>query len=115
MRAYRKWATVLLMAAGLAAGGAAGYAAESHTDSHSDGHSGGKGKGPKYMGGDTSHSSQTHKGGSHHHDTGEGGSKSVEGKIFTSDEGSRGKGPKYMGGKTGGTDHHEGETDEHTH
>lgn len=49
------------------------------------------------------------------HCAGEGGSKSVEGRIFTSDEGRRGKGgPKYMGGKSGGTDHQEGESTEHT-
>jgi hypothetical protein len=60
------------------------------------------------------HSSQSHKGGSHHHDGETGGSKSIEGKVF--DDGGRGKGPKYMGGKTGtgGTDHHDGGT-EHTH
>jgi hypothetical protein len=54
-----------------------------HTDGgHSDGHSGdegGKGKGPMYMGGN---SSQAHKGGSHHHDGTSGGSKSTEDKIF---------------------------------
>lgn len=117
-REASRFVLALVAASGLslAVSGAA-LAAEEHS-SHESGHSSGgsKGKGPKYMGGDTSHSTQTHKGGSHHHDTGEGGSKSVEGKIFSSDEGGRGKGgPKYMGGKTGGTDHHEGETEEHTH
>ena len=36
------------------------------------------------MGGDrgTSHGSSSHKGGSSHHDGSDGGSKSVEGKIF---------------------------------
>ena len=101
MQAHSKWTTVLLLAAGLAMGSAASHAADSHTDGHTDSHaSGGKGKGPKYMGGDrgSSHSSESHKGGSAHHDSSAGGSKSVEGKIFH--------------GKSGG--HDDGGT-EHTH
>jgi hypothetical protein len=100
MHAYSKWATMVLLAAGLATGSAASYAADSHTDS---GHSSGK-KGPKYMGGsDRSHSSAAHKGGSSHHDSAEGGSKSLEDKIFH--------------GKSGGSEGHEegGTETEHTH
>ncbi|MBC2730471.1 hypothetical protein [Thiobacillus sp.] len=108
MHAYSKWATAVLLAAGLTVGIAASYAAESHTDGHSSGESGGKGKGPKYMGGDrgSSHSSESHKGGSAHHDSSGGGSKSTESKIFH--------------GKSGGHDEasteagHESGT-EHTH
>jgi hypothetical protein len=101
MHAYSKWATILLLAAGLATANVATYAADSHDDGHSSGHTGGgKGKGPKYMGGDrgSSHSSSSHKGGSSHHDSSSGGSKSVEGKIFHA--------------KSGG---HEDEGTEHSH
>lgn len=106
-----------------------GHAQDSHSgghtsggsSGHNDGHAGG-GKGPQYMGGDrgSGHSSQTHKGGTHHHDSSTTGSKTVEDKIFSS---GRGKGgPKFMGGKAaeGGTghesggDHHDGGT-EHSH
>ncbi len=106
MHAYSKWAALALLAAGLATGGTAGYAADSHTDSHSPGHtSGEKGKrGPKYMGGgDRSHSSAAHKGGSSHHDSAEGGSESMESKVFH--------------GKPGGHETHEedGTETEHSH
>jgi len=90
MHAYSKWAAVTLLAAGLAVGGGA-YAADEHAEGHSSGHSGGgEGKGPKYMGGDrgSSHSSESHKGGSAHHDSTGGGSKSVENKIFHGNPGS---------------------------
>ena len=70
----------------------------------SSGHSGGK-KGPKYMGGnsDRSHSSASHKGGTSHHDSSEGGSKSTEDKVFHGKSG---------GGEDGG---HEDSGTEHTH
>lgn len=92
MHAYSKWAAAVLLAAGLTVGIAASYAAESHTDGHSSGESGGKGKGPKYMGGDrgSCHSSESHKGGSAHHDSSGGGSKSTESKIFHGKSGEKG-------------------------
>jgi hypothetical protein len=104
MHAYSRWATVMVLAAGLTMGVVASHAAETHTDGHSSGESGGKGKGPKYMGGDrgSSHSSESHKGGSAHHDSSGGGSKSVESKIF------HGK-----SGEEGGS--HEDAGTEHTH
>lgn len=101
MHAYSKWATIVLLAAGLATGSVAALAA--HTEGESD--SGHSKKGPKYMGGGehgSGHNSSSHKGGSSHHDSSEGGSKSTEEKVFH--------------GKPGGheTSHTEGET-EHTH
>ena len=107
---YRK--ILLVLALGFAVGTAV-YAQED--SKHETGHSGSKGKGPKYQGGDrgSAHSSESHKGGSSHHDGDAGGSKSVESKVF--DEGGKGKGPKYMGGKAGEVEtSHEGGT-EHTH
>ena len=82
MNAYSKWATMVLLTTGLATGIAASYAAESPSGGHSssgESESGSKGKGPMYRGGnsDRSHSSAAHKGGSSHHDSSEGGSKSV--------------------------------------
>lgn len=103
MHAYSKWATTLLLAAGLATASVITYAADSHDDGHSSGHTGGgKGKGPKYMGGDrgSSHSSSSHKGGSSHHDSSSGGSKSVEGKIFHATSGGH-----EDGHDEGGTEH----------
>lgn len=84
MHAYSKWATMVLLVAGLATGSVATYAAHDEGGGESSGHSDGKGKGPKYMGGDrgSSHSSESHKGGSAHHDSSGGGSKSGEDNIF---------------------------------
>jgi hypothetical protein len=96
MNAYSKWATMVLLAAGLATGSVAAYAA--HDEGGESGHSDGK-KGPKYMGGGdkgSSHSSSSHKGGSSHHDSSEGGSKSTESKIFHGNSGSH---------EDGGTEH----------
>jgi hypothetical protein len=103
MNAYSKWATIVLLSAGLATGSVIAYAADSHDDGHSSGHtSGGKGKGPKYMGGDrgTAHTSSSHKGGSSHHESSTGGSKSVESKVFHGKSGAGG---------------HEDEGTEHSH
>lgn len=111
MRGAGRCMIALVVAVGFSVGAApVVHAADSHT-SHTDGHtSGGGGKGPKFMGGDrgSGHSSQTHKGGSHHHDGGSGGSKSVEHKIFSSDIGHAGGVP------AGGTDHHDSGV-EHAH
>ena len=104
MHAYSKWATMVLLAAGLATGSVATYAAHDE-GGESSGHSGGKGKGPKYMGGGDhggGHSSSSHKGGSAHHDSSEGGSKAVEDKIF-------------HGGSGGHESSEEGEGTEHSH
>lgn len=106
-----KMGVVLLLSLALALAGTASYAAEDHTDSHAEGHSGGKGKGPKYMGGDrgSSHTSETHKGGTSHHDSSEGGSTSLEDTIF------RGHKPPGAGSGEDGS-HETGETDtEHSH
>ena len=108
MNAYSKWATLVLLAAGLATGSVLTYAADSHTDSHSDsGHSDGK-KGPKYMGGGNkggSHSSSAHKGGSSHHDSSEGGSKSTESKIFHGQSGGHDEASAEAGHESSGTEH----------
>lgn len=119
---FRKIGAVMLLSVGLALAGTTCYAAEtssdshtdSHSDSHADGDSGGKGKGPKYMGGDrgSSHSGSSHSGGSSHHDTSDGGSKTLEDTVF------RGKKPPGAGSGEDGS--HEtgeaGETDpEHSH
>ena len=110
MHAYSKWAMMVLLAAGLAMGSVAAYAAHDE-GGESSGHSGGKGKGPKYMGGGEhggehggGHSSSSHKGGSTHHDSSEGGSKAVEDKIF-------------HGGSAGNDTAHEHEDEgaEHSH
>lgn len=104
MLAYGKWTAIVLLASALGTGSAATYAqhTDGHSDGHTGGHSGGK-KGPRYMGGfDRSHSSAAHKGGSSHHDASEGGSKSVEGKIF------------HTGSGGHDTSHDDGST-EHTH
>jgi hypothetical protein len=65
------------------------------------------------MGGDrgSSHTSSAHKGGSSHHDGSEGGSKSVEEKVFHGKSGGS-KGGHEDGGTDGG--HEDGGT-EHTH
>ena len=106
MHAYSKWATVVLLAAGLTVGSVATYAAHDE-GGESSGHSGGKGKGPKYMGGDrgSSHSSESHKGGSAHHDSSAGGSKSVEGKIFHGKSGGHDEGGTDGSHDDGGTEH----------
>lgn len=83
----------LLLSAMLAAG--TGVAAAAHDEGGHTGHSGGhKGKGPKYQGGDhgSGHSSQAHKGGSHHHDGDSGGSKAMENKVFKGHGGKKGSG-----------------------
>lgn len=101
MDSFRNTAKVLIAVCGLAVAILPAWAEDSHTDGghtdggHSDGH-GGKGKGPKYMGG---HSSQVHKGGSHHHDGTSGGSKSTEDKIFHGHESDSGH------DEDGGTEH----------
>ena len=57
MNAYSKWATVVLLAAGLATGSVGSHTRPHDEGGESSGHSDGK-KGPKYMGGGN-------KGGSH--------------------------------------------------
>lgn len=99
---------------------AVGQAAESGHD-HATGSTGQKGKGKSSSQKGESHSKEGHKGGSSSkggttshgtsHDTSaEGASKSLEGKVFStdtshgSDKSHKGKGPKYMGGGKGGED-----------
>lgn len=106
MNAYSKWATVLMLAAGLTMGSVAAYATHDE-GGESSGHSGGK-KGPKYMGGGNkggSHSSSSHKGGSSHHDSSEGGSKSTESKIFHGQSGGHDEASTEAGHEDGGTEH----------
>ena len=106
MNAYSKWATMVLLAAGLATGSVAAYAAHDE-GGDSGGHTDGK-KGPKYMGGGnkgSSHSSASHKGGSSHHDSSEGGSKSTESKIFHGQSGSHDEGSTEAGHESSGTEH----------
>ena len=106
MNAYSKWATMVLLAAGLAAGSVTAYAAHDE-GGESSGHTGGK-KGPKYMGGGdkgSSHTSSSHKGGSSHHDSSEGGSKSTESKIFHGKSGGHEEGGTDGGHEDGGTEH----------
>src|SRR5512143_4018984 len=106
MNAYSKWATMVLLAAGLATGSVTAYAAHDE-GGESSGHTGGK-KGPKYMGGGdrgSSHSSSAHKGGSSHHDSSEGGSKSTESKIFHGKSGGHDEASAEAGHESGGTEH----------
>lgn len=121
MHGFGRIAIALAAGAALTFGvGATVNAADAHTGGHTSAgetaHSDSGKKGPKYMGGGrgSEHSSQVHEGGTHHHDSGSAGSKSVERRIFSSDIGGKGKGPKYMEGGAAGTDHRDGET-EHTH
>lgn len=51
----------------------------------------------------SSHSAQTHKGGSHGHTESSAGSKALEDKVFNQQTG-HGKGPKFMGGTGGRAD-----------
>ena len=96
---------------GGSSGGSHTSSSGGHTSetTHSDGHDADSGKrGPKYQGGGrgTEHSSQVHKGSSHH-DSGSAGSKAVESRIFSSEIGGRGRGPMYTEGGTAGTDSHD--------
>jgi len=96
MNAYSKWATMVLLAAGLATGSVAAYAAHDE-GGDSGGHTDGK-KGPKYMGGGnkgSSHSSASHKG----------GSKSTESKIFHGKSGGHDEASTEAGHEDGGTEH----------